>query len=67
MASKEMIEAMASKKYWTSPGGKTPHSTLYAAILREINVKGNESRFTKTDRGHFTLKGKGTKKTTKKS
>ncbi|OAI52079.1 hypothetical protein AYO47_06575 [Planctomyces sp. SCGC AG-212-M04] len=63
MASKEMIEAMAAKKYWTSPGGKTPHATLYAAILREINVKGSESRFTKTDRGHFTLKGK---KATKK-
>jgi hypothetical protein len=58
MASKEMIEAMAKKKYWTSPGGKTPHATLYAAILREINVKGNESRFVKTDRGHFTLRGK---------
>ncbi|WP_197453487.1 HTH domain-containing protein [Caulifigura coniformis] len=56
MATKAMIEAMAAKKYWTSPGGKTPHATLYAAILREINVKGNESRFTKTDRGHFTLK-----------
>lgn len=66
MASKAMIEAMAAKKYWTSPGGKTPHATLYAAILREINVKGNESRFTKTDRGHFTLKG-ATKKTTKKA
>jgi short subunit dehydrogenase-like uncharacterized protein len=58
LASKAMIEAMASKKYWTSPGGKTPHATLYAAILREISVKGNESRFTKTGPGHFTLKGK---------
>ncbi|OAI57942.1 hypothetical protein AYO47_00170 [Planctomyces sp. SCGC AG-212-M04] len=65
MASKEMIEAMAAKKYWTSPGGKTPHATLYAAMLREINVKGNESRFVKTDRGHFTLKD-AAKKPTKK-
>ena len=53
--SKQMIEAMASKGYWTSPGGKTPHATLYAAILREITVKGKEARFKKTDRGHFTL------------
>lgn len=51
-----MIEAMATKGYWTSPGGKTPAATLYAAILREINTKGDEARFTKTDRGHFAAK-----------
>jgi hypothetical protein len=56
MTTKAMIEAMATKGYWTSPGGKTPHATLYSAILREINTKGTESRFTKTDRGHFTAK-----------
>lgn len=55
MASKEMIEAMSTKGYWTSPGGQTPHATLYAAILREINLKGAESRFTKTDRGRFAV------------
>ncbi len=57
MASKEMIEAMSAKGYWTSPGGKTPHATLYAAILREINVKGTEARFQKTERGKFALAG----------
>jgi len=56
MNSKEMIEAMAAKKYWTSPGGKTPHATLYSAILREIATKGKESRFTKTERGKFAAK-----------
>ena len=55
MTSKGMIEAMAEKGYWKSPGGKTPHATLYAAILREINTKGKEARFTKADRGLFTL------------
>lgn len=50
---KQMIEAMAAKGYWTSPGGKTPHATLYSAILREINTKGRESRFTKVERGQF--------------
>ena len=50
---KQMIEAMAAKGLWTSPGGKTPHATLYSAILREIATKGNEARFKKTDRGHF--------------
>ena len=53
MNCQDMIKAMAEKKLWTSPGGKTPHATLYAAILREINVKEAEARFKKTDRGHF--------------
>ena len=53
MNAKEMIEAMAAKKYWSSPAGRTPHATLYAAILREIGVKGKEARFKKTERGHF--------------
>ena len=52
---KHMIERMAAKGYWKSPGGKTPASTLYAAILREIQAKGKEARFTKTDRGQFAL------------
>jgi hypothetical protein len=51
---KQMIEAMATKGLWSSPGGKTPHATLYSAILREINTKGKEARFKKTERGHFT-------------
>jgi len=55
MNTREMIEAMAAKKYWTSPGGKTPAATLYSAILREIQVKGKEARFAKTERGKFAL------------
>ena len=55
MACKELIEAMEKKGLWTSPGGKTPHATLYSAILREINAKGKEARFVKTDRGHFAI------------
>ena len=50
-----MIDAMASKGYWTSPGGKTPQATLYAAILREIQTKGADARFQKTERGHFAI------------
>ncbi len=56
MNCKEMIEAMAAKKYWTSPGGKTPQATLYSAILREIATKGKNARFTKTERGKFAAK-----------
>ena len=55
MSCKEMIEAMAVKGYWTSPGGKTPDATLYAAILRETSAKGTDARFQKTDRGRFAL------------
>ena len=53
---KEMIGQMASKGYWKSPSGKTPAATLYAAMTREINTKGNDARFKKTDRGQFALK-----------
>ena len=58
MTCPEMIEAMAKKGYWTSPGGATPHATLYSAILREIKTKGKEARFTKTERGKFARAGK---------
>jgi len=34
MTCPEMIEAIAKKGYWTSPGGATPAATLYSAILR---------------------------------
>ena len=57
MGCKELIEAMAAKGLWTSPGGKTPHATLYSAILREINEKGKDARFTKTERGKFAANG----------
>ena len=48
-----LIEAMAAKGYWTSPGGKTPSATLYSAILKELKTKGANARFKKTDRGQF--------------
>ena len=56
MDCRTLIATMASKKYWSSPGGKTPHATLHAAVTREIKNKKGESRFKKTDRGRFALK-----------
>jgi hypothetical protein len=56
MTSREMIEAMAAKGYWTSPAGATPDRTLYSALLREINTKGKEARFVTTERGKFAVK-----------
>lgn len=51
MTTREMIEAMATKGYWTSPAGATPDRTLFSALLREINTKGKDARFVKTERG----------------
>jgi hypothetical protein len=56
LTTKQMVEAMTAKNLWASPGGKTPHATLYSAILRELQNKGDASRFVKTDRGHFQLR-----------
>ncbi len=57
MRAQELIAAMAEQNLWKSPGGKTPHATLYAAMLREITAKGKEARFTKVDRGLFEFNG----------
>jgi hypothetical protein len=53
MSCPELIAQMAAKGYWTSPHGKTPASTLYAAMAREAKLKGKESRFQKTGPGRF--------------
>lgn len=53
--SKTIVERAIEKGYWKT-GGKTPSATVYAAILREIQKKGEASRFAKADRGMFTLK-----------
>ncbi|TWU54955.1 hypothetical protein Poly51_37040 [Rubripirellula tenax] len=55
MNAQEMITAMVEKGLWESPGGKTPHATLYSAILRDMK-RGDESRFVKTERGRFTAR-----------
>ncbi len=55
MRAQELIAAMAEQNLWKSPGGKTPHATLYAAMMREERDKGGESRFTKVDRGMFAF------------
>ncbi|QDT62412.1 hypothetical protein SV7mr_49600 [Stieleria bergensis] len=55
MNTQEMIAAMVDQNLWESPGGKTPHATLYSAILRDL-AKGDESRFVKTERGRFTVR-----------
>jgi hypothetical protein len=53
--SKTIVERAIEKGLWKT-GGKTPAATVYAAMLREIQKKGDASRFAKTERGMFTIK-----------
>lgn len=54
MNSRELIDAMAEQDLWTSDA-PTPWATLYSALIREIQNKGEESRFVKVKRGRFAL------------
>jgi len=58
MDCKAIVEKVLAKGLWQTKG-KTPHSTLYAAVIREIATKGKEARFHKTDRGMFELSAAG--------
>jgi hypothetical protein len=56
MTCTELIAAMAAQGYWSSPKGRTPAGTLYSAVLREIQTRGDQARFRKTERGKFALR-----------
>jgi hypothetical protein len=56
-----IVQRAFEKGYWKSDG-KTPHATVYSAILREIQKKGEQARFRKAclpdgtaARGKFAL------------
>ena len=53
---KEILERIQAAGFWKT-NGKTPQATLYASIIREIAAKGKDSRFRKTERGRFTVRG----------
>ena len=55
MCAKDLVGAMGEQGLWKSPAGKTPHATLYAAMLREVAAKGTGSRFRKVYRGMFAF------------
>ena len=55
MGSRQIVDVMLAKGLWKTRG-KTPHATIYAAIIREIQKKGAQSRFEKVARGKFTLR-----------
>jgi len=56
MRAVDLIAEMQSRGLWTSPGGRTPEATLYAAMTREITTKGDLARFKKVDRGLFQVR-----------
>ena len=55
MRSKDIVDTMLAKGLWSTKG-KTPHATIYAAIIREIQNKGDASRFEKVARGRFQIR-----------
>jgi hypothetical protein len=56
MGTKEIVEKVVKKGWWTPGAGKTPDATLYSAIIREIKDKGKDARFKKTEPGKFAAK-----------
>lgn len=56
MRCKDIVDLVVKRELWTPGKGKTPASTLYSSILREITTKGDACRFVKTERGKFALK-----------
>ena len=55
MNTKSLVEAAKERGLWAPGAGKTPEQTLYSAIVRDIKVKGADSRFKLVARGHFAL------------
>ena len=54
MACREIVKMAFEKGYWKSDG-KTPHATIYSAMIREIAARGEQSRFEKVQRGEFAI------------
>ncbi|MBX3315771.1 MAG: hypothetical protein KF902_02785 [Phycisphaeraceae bacterium] len=70
LSASELIDRMAAAGLWTSPGGKTPAATLYAAMTREMLAKGDAARFVRLEatdggkRGRFAASAHRTTKPT---
>jgi len=56
MAAKAIAEQVIQAGWQTK--GKTPHATLYSAMIREIEKRGKDARFKKVGRGQFAANGK---------
>lgn len=58
MNAKEIVAAIQGRGLAAGLKGKTPHATIYAAMITEIAKKGEASRFAKADRGQFIASSK---------
>ncbi len=56
MNAQDLVARILERGLWTTDG-KTPAATIYAAMIREIKVKGDKARFAKVDRGRFAAAG----------
>ena len=56
MNAQDLVRCIIERGLWTT-AGKTPAATIYAAMIREIKVKGDKARFAKVDRGRFAAAG----------
>ncbi len=56
MDAQALIARILERGLWKTEG-KTPAATIYAAMIREIKVKGSSSRFLKVNRGRFAAAG----------
>ena len=45
MGAKEIVAAIRDRGLASGLKGKTPHATIYAAMITEIGKKGDKSRF----------------------
>ena len=52
---KEITDRAIAQKLW-EPAGATPSATVAAAIMREMKIKGDDSRFFRAERGKFAVK-----------
>jgi len=52
---KEITDRAIAQKLW-EPAGATPSATVAAAIMREMKIKGDDSRFFRAERGKFAAK-----------
>ena len=52
---KEITDRAIAQKLW-EPAGATPAATVAAAIMREMKIKGDDSRFFRADRGLFAAR-----------
>jgi hypothetical protein len=50
----EIVKRMLDQGLWETKG-RTPHATVYSALLRDLQKNGDASRFRKTDRGKFAV------------